>query len=116
MKTVENRIKTLLLKIGVDPSLLGYNYLVEAIKICYADNNVLYRGMTKILYPEVAKIFDTTPSRVERAMRHSIEKVCDNNPNGFEILVFLPPAILGKYANSQFIGACIEYLKMNEEE
>ena len=115
MKIMEKQIKTLLLKVGIDPSMLGFNYLVEAIRICYEDNEVLYRGMTKILYPNVAKEFNTTPSRVERAMRHSIEQACDCHPHGFGILVYLPPATTGKYANSQFIGACVEYLKMNEE-
>lgn len=115
MKTLENKVKTLLLKLGVDPSLLGFNYLVEAIKICYEDPDVLYRGITKILYPNVAKTFNSAPHRVERAIRHSIEKVSYIN-NGLDELVFLPPADTGKYSNSQFIGACIEYLKMHEDE
>ena len=116
MNTMENKIKTLLMKLGIDPSVLGFRYLVSAIGVCYEDPNALYSGVTKILYPKVARQFNTTPSRVERAMRHSIERMHYINPNSWENLVFPPPTSTGKYTNSQFIGACVEYIKMNEEE
>ena len=54
----------------------GYQYLREAILIAVADMDVI-NAVTKVLYPEVAKRFNTTASRVERAIRHAIEVAWD---------------------------------------
>lgn len=59
-------------ELGVPASLSGYRYLKEAINQAAADQS-LVRRLTTGLYPAVADVFQTTPSRVERAMRHSIE-------------------------------------------
>ena len=61
-----------LLEMGVPARLTGYNYLKEAINMAVVDQSIM-RGMTKRLYPTIAEKFETTPARVERAMRHSIE-------------------------------------------
>lgn len=104
------------MKLGVEPSTLGFRYLIKAIEICYEDSDVLYSGgITKHLYPNIAKEFGTTYSRVERAIRYSVERMHDTNPKASEILIFPPSVLTGKYTNSQFIGACVEYFKMNEE-
>lgn len=54
----------------------GYQYLREAILIAVRDMDVI-NAVTKVLYPEVAKRFNTTASRVERAIRHAIEVAWD---------------------------------------
>ena len=59
-------------ELGVPASLSGYRYLKEAINQAAADQSLVHR-LTTGLYPAVAEKFQTTPSRVERAMRHSIE-------------------------------------------
>lgn len=59
-------------EIGVPASLTGYNHLREAILMAVADQSLIHR-LTTELYPAVAERFQTTPSRVERTMRHSIE-------------------------------------------
>ena len=59
-------------ELGVPASLSGYRYLKEAIDQAVADQSLVHR-LTTGLYPAVAEKFQTTPSRVERAMRHSIE-------------------------------------------
>lgn len=66
------RVKYLLKDIGIPMNLKGYNYIAVAIIKCAEDWN-LTKGITKKLYPEIAKRFKTTPSRVERAIRHAIE-------------------------------------------
>jgi two-component system response regulator (stage 0 sporulation protein A) len=68
----EAAVTSILQKIGISPNLKGYRYLTDAILI------VSYKpeyssGVTKILYPEIAKKHSTTPSRVERAIRHAIQ-------------------------------------------
>lgn len=59
-------------EIGVPASLSGYTYLKEAINQAVMDQSLVHR-LTTGLYPAVAEKFQTTPSRVERTMRHSIE-------------------------------------------
>lgn len=63
-------------EMGVPAKLTGYNYLKEAINMAVADQSII-RSLTKGLYPAVAEKFETTPARVERAMRHSIETAWD---------------------------------------
>lgn len=59
-------------EMGVPANIRGYDYLGEAINMVAADRSVI-RGITKILYPAIAEKFQTTPSRVERAMRHGVD-------------------------------------------
>ena len=68
---VKNKIVKVLKDLGIPANLLGYEYLKTAIAVVHSDKNIL-RGITKELYPKVAKIHSTTPSRVERAIRHAI--------------------------------------------
>lgn len=69
---LDTEITTLLHEIGVPAHIRGYLYIRESIKMVY--NNIDILGyITKILYPEVARKFNTTSSRVERAIRHAIE-------------------------------------------
>ena len=59
-------------EIGVPAHIKGYHYLRDAIMMAVEDMNML-NSITKILYPTIAKNHQTTPSRVERAIRHAIE-------------------------------------------
>lgn len=63
-------------EMGVPAKLTGYDYLMEAINMAAVDRSII-RRMTKGLYPAVAEKFQTTPARVERAMRHSVETAWD---------------------------------------
>ena len=63
-------------EIGVPAHIKGYQYLREAIILTIKDMDMI-NAVTKVLYPEVAKRFGTTPSRVERAIRHAIEVAWD---------------------------------------
>lgn len=63
-------------ELGVPVHLLGYNYAADAIQLCLDDPSLLNK-VTSVLYRVVAQDFDTTPTRVERAIRHAIEYVLD---------------------------------------
>ena len=65
-------ITNILHELGVPSHIKGYQYIRESIMVVY-DNPEIVGGITKELYPEVAKKYDTTVSRVERAIRHAIE-------------------------------------------
>ena len=70
--TLESVVTDVIHEIGVPAHIKGYQYLREAIMLAIDDMDVI-NSVTKVLYPEVARKFNTTPSRVERAIRHAIE-------------------------------------------
>lgn len=71
-RDLEKDVTDMIHEIGVPAHIKGYQYLREAIMMSVKDNSML-SSITKILYPTIAKNFQTTPSRVERAIRHAIE-------------------------------------------
>lgn len=71
-KTLEERITKIFISVGIPPHIKGYQYLREAIKLSIDDPDII-NSITKKLYPGVAAKFDTSPSKVERAIRHAIE-------------------------------------------
>ena len=100
-------------QIGVPAHIKGYHYLREAIMLSVEDSDIL-NSVTKILYPTVAKRFDTTSSRVERAIRHAIEVAWDrgdidtlNSYFGYTI-----NGGRGKPTNSEFIAMIADKLRL----
>jgi two-component system response regulator (stage 0 sporulation protein A) len=71
-RNLDARITSIIHEIGVPAHIKGYLYLREAITMVY-NNLELLGSITKILYPDIAKKYNTTSSRVERAIRHAIE-------------------------------------------
>src|SRR5699024_5645558 len=69
-KDLEASITNIIHEIGVPAHIKGYMYLREAITMVYHDIELL-GSITKVLYPDIAKKFNTTSSRVERAIRHA---------------------------------------------
>ncbi len=106
-------VTKLLHELGVPSHIKGYQYIREGILILY-DNPEIIGGITKELYPEIASKFDTTVSRVERAIRHAIE-VSWNRGN-----IDLMEEIFGhsvdydkaKPTNSEFIVTVADKLKI----
>ena len=75
-QSIESLVTSIIHEIGVPAHIKGYQYLREAIIIAVNDMDVI-NAITKVLYPQAAKTFQTTPSRVERAIRHAIEVAWD---------------------------------------
>lgn len=71
-KNLQISITKILHELGIPSHIKGYQYIREGISLIY-DNQDMIGGITKSLYPKLAKTFDTTNSRVERAIRHAIE-------------------------------------------
>ena len=111
-KNLKATITALLHEIGVPANLLGYKYLKDAIATAVNEPTVVNKGITKKLYPRVAKLHDTTPSRVERAIRHAIE--CAWDRGDLEVLSnFFGNTVSmhkGKPTNSEFIAMAAVYL------
>lgn len=97
---------------GILPNLKGYKYLKEAIVQGYKDEESL-EAVTKYLYPEIAKNNNTTPERVERAIRHAIETAWHKcSGNGFYSKMGFAAIYDDKRpTNSEYIFAVVEYLK-----
>lgn len=71
-KSLDEKITSIFLTVGIPAHIKGYHFLREAIRMVYYNPELISR-ITKELYPGIAKRFNTTPSKVERAIRHAIE-------------------------------------------
>ncbi len=110
---VEAMVTSMIHEIGVPAHIKGYQYLREAIIIAVRDMEVI-NAITKVLYPQVAKTFATTPSRVERAIRHAIEVAWDRGD--LETLQrffgYTVSNTKGKPTNSEFIALIADKLQL----
>ncbi len=113
VKDLEVVVSQIMHQIGVPAHIRGYQYLREAI-ILSVNNSEMISSVTKILYPTVAKTFKTTPSRVERAIRHAIEVAWDRGD--VDILSsyfgYTIQNERGKPTNSEFIAMISDNLKL----
>ena len=100
-------------EIGVPAHIKGYQYLREAIIIAVNDMDVI-NAITKVLYPQVAKTFQTTPSRVERAIRHAIEVAWDRGDLDTlqRFFGYTVSNTKGKPTNSEFIALIADKLQL----
>lgn len=120
-KTVEEKsnadleviISDIMHQIGVPAHIKGYQYLREAI-ILSVNNREMMGSITKLLYPTVAKKFQTTSSRVERAIRHAIEVAWDRGD--VDVLSsyfgYTIQSSRGKPTNSEFIAMIADKLRL----
>lgn len=110
---LEGMVTAIIHEIGVPAHIKGYQYLREAI-ILTVENMDVINAVTKVLYPEVAKRFGTTPSRVERAIRHAIEVAWDRGD--IETLQkyfgYTVNSAKGKPTNSEFIAMIADRLQL----
>ena len=104
------------LTIGIPAHIKGYQYLREAILIAVNDMDVI-NAVTKVLYPEVARRYNTTPSRVERAVRHAIETAWDRGD--LETLQryfgYTVSNTKGKPTNSEFIAMIADRIRLQSK-
>lgn len=110
---LDTEITTLLHEIGVPAHIRGYLYIREAIMMVYKNVEIL-GGITKILYPEIAKRYQTTASRVERAIRHAIEVawVRGNVDAISDIFSYTISYHKTKPTNSEFIAMIADRLRI----
>ncbi len=113
LENIEVKITEILHQIGVPAHIKGYHYLRNSIKMSI-ENPEIINSITKQLYPAVAQNFDSTPSRVERAIRHAIEVAWDrgdvevlNSYFGYTI-----HNSRGKPTNSEFIAMISDKLRL----
>ena len=113
LRNLEQDVTDMIHEIGVPAHIKGYQYLREAIMMS-VDDPAMISSITKILYPTIAKRFQTTPSRVERAIRHAIEVAWSRGK--METLDALFGYTIdtgkGKPTNSEFIALIADRIRL----
>ena len=117
LQALEREVTTVIHEIGVPAHIKGYQYVREAIVIAVQDMDVI-NAVTKVLYPEVARRYATTPSRVERAVRHAIEVAWDRGD--LETLQryfgYTVSNTKGKPTNSEFIAMIADRIRLHQKK
>ena len=116
LPSLEADVTAIIHEVGVPAHIKGYQYVREAIIIAVQNMDVI-NAVTKVLYPEVAKRFHTTPSRVERAIRHAIEVAWDRGD--LETLQsyfgYTVNSAKGKPTNSEFIAMIADRIRLRNK-
>lgn len=109
--TTEEKISEIFISIGIPPHIKGYGYLREGIKMTI-EKPYMINSVTKELYPSIAKKFETSPSKVERAIRHAIEVAWNRGRIDAISAIFGSRIYLGteKPTNSEFIALVADKL------
>ncbi len=112
-RNLENDVTNIIHEIGVPAHIKGYQYLRESIIMAVNDIDML-NSITKILYPTIAKKYQTTPSRVERAIRHAIEVAWSRGKMDTidELFGYTIHNGKGKPTNSEFIALISDKIRL----
>jgi len=112
-RNLEHDVTEMIHEIGVPAHIKGYQYLRDAIILCVQQNEML-NSITKILYPTIAKKNSTTPSRVERAIRHAIEVAWSRGKMDTidELFGYTINTGKGKPTNSEFIALIADKIRL----
>lgn len=115
-KNLSASITSIIHEIGVPAHIKGYLYLREAITMVYNDIELL-GSITKVLYPDIAKKYNTTASRVERAIRHAIEVAWSrgNIESISSLFGYTVSMSKAKPTNSEFIAMVADKLRLEHK-
>ncbi len=113
--SIDEKISNIFISIGIPPHIKGYSYLREGIKMAI-ENPSLINNVTKELYPAIGKKFDTSASKVERAIRHAIEVAWNRGRVDAINAIFGVRVYIGseKPTNSEFIALVADKLILEE--
>ena len=115
--SINKKISKLLHDLGMPSHIKGYQYIRDAIILMHNDPNY-FGGITKQLYPEIAKMYDTTSSRVERAIRHAIEVSWSRGDYDLmdEIFGHSVDFDRAKPTNSEFLATLADKISLDESK
>lgn len=113
VRDLEKDVTDMIHEIGVPAHIKGYQYLREAIMMAVEDTEML-GAVTKVLYPTIAKKFQTTPSRVERAIRHAIEVAWSRGKMETldDLFGYTIHSGKGKPTNSEFVALIADRIRL----
>ena len=112
-RNLESDVTNIIHEIGVPAHIKGYQYLRDAIMMSVNDSEML-NSITKLLYPSIAKRHKTTPSRVERAIRHAIEVAWSRGKMDTidELFGYTVSNGKGKPTNSEFVALIADKIRL----
>lgn len=112
-RAIEISVTRTIHSVGVPANIKGYQYLRDAIIMSIKDTELI-NAVTKQLYPKVASRHNTSPSRVERAIRHAIEVACirGNEEELYKLFGYTVSNNKGKPTNSEFIAMIADKLRL----
>lgn len=110
---LERTISDLMLELGIPAHLRGYQFLRSAIGMCVEDME-LVGSVTKLLYPDLAKMYQTTDTKIERAIRNAIEVSWERgNTDHFEELFGYSNTLeYTRPTNSEYIAVVADYIRL----
>ncbi len=113
-RAIERSVTDTIHAVGIPANIKGYQYLRDAIMMSIADAELI-GAITKQLYPKVAGRHNTSPSRVERAIRHAIEVACmrGNDEVLYRLFGYTVNNNKGKPTNSEFIALIADKLRLD---
>lgn len=113
---LEVRVTNMIHNVGVPAHIKGYQYIREAIMLA-VENEDIINSITKTLYPTLASTFSTTPSRVERAIRHAIEVAWNRGQIEMhdKIFGYTVNSNKGKPTNSEFIAMIADKIRLEDK-
>ena len=113
---LEVRVTQMIHDVGVPAHIKGYQYIREAIILAVNDEDII-NSITKTLYPTLSAKFNTTPSRVERAIRHAIEVAWNRGQIEMheKIFGYTVNSNKGKPTNSEFIAMIADRIRLSEK-
>lgn len=114
---LEVAVTEIIHQVGIPAHIKGYHYLRTAIMLS-VNNDEMINSITKLLYPTIAKTYQTTSSRVERAIRHAIEIAWDRG--NIDVLdkffSYTVHTSRGKPTNSEFIALIADHLRLKSKQ
>jgi len=112
----KRRVTRMIRDLGIPANIKGYTYLRDAIYMALTRPNSI-NSVTKVMYPEIARINNTTPTRVERAIRHAIEKAWSKGNNEFanKFFGYTLDMAKGKPTNSECIALIADSYRMSRD-
>lgn len=115
-KSLEERVTEILHELGVPAHIRGYQYLRDAIILTVENKEVLH-SITKVLYPAVSRMNNTTPSRVERSIRHAVEISWERGKKDVlkELFGYTEDEIRRKPTNSEYIALIADQIKVRHQ-
>ena len=117
-QSIDMKVTKILRELEIPPHIKGYSYLREAVKLAVSDFGYI-EEITKKLYPAIAKKYNSSSTKVERAIRHAIEIMCyKKSTNREAIQKYISPSLVvsggavEKVTNSEAIASIADYIRI----
>ena len=113
--TRQAKITNIIQQVGIPPNIFGYYYVRDAVMMVLDDIEILLH-ITKSLYPMIAKKHNSTPTKVQRAIRHAVAIAWDRGYADFIMNAFghADNQKIARPSNSEFIGMIADKIRLDE--